>query len=80
MYIPDKIQLGRNFIGAVSIRSGERQSVSGGGLRARRDIDVVYYVAGVTIAGDGDVLFDKCEMILAKGSRETVVAELSDGD
>ena len=41
MEIPDKIQLGRNFVGAVSIRCGERQSFLEGGFRARSKVNVV---------------------------------------
>ena len=39
--IMDKIRLGRNFVGAVSIRCWEKQSVSDGGFRARSEVDVV---------------------------------------
>ena len=38
------------------------------------DVDVIYTIADVTLAGDGDVLRDQCEMVLAECSRETVVA------
>ena len=50
------------------------------GLRSRGKVDVVELVAGVAISGDGDVLFDQCEMVLTEGSSKAVVAELSDGD
>ena len=40
----------------------------------RSEADVVDTIAGVVLAGDGDVLFDQCKMVLAEGSRETVVA------
>ena len=39
-----------------------------GGLRARSKFDVIETIAGVALAGDGDVLFDQCEIVLAKGS------------
>ena len=51
-----------------------RQSVLGGGLRARSKAGVIDTIAGVALAGDGDVLLEKCEMVLAESSRETVVA------
>ena len=41
MEITDKIRLGCQFVGAVRIRCGERQSVSDGGFRARSKVDVV---------------------------------------
>ena len=64
----------------MCIRSGERQSVSHGGLRARSEFNVVETVVGVAISGDGDVLFDQCEMVLAEGSSKAVVAEFLGGD
>ena len=42
-------------------------------------MDVVETVSGVAISGDGDVLFDQCEMFLAKDSSEAIVAEFSNG-
>ena len=51
-----------------------------GGLRARSEVNVIETIYGVALAGDGDVLFYQCEMVLAEGSRETVVAYFSDGD
>ena len=47
---------------------------------AKSEVDVVESVAGVALDGDGDVLFDQCEMVLAEGSSKAVVAEFSDGD
>ena len=64
----------------MCIRSVERQRVLDGGLRARSEIDVVETVAGVALSGDGDVLFDQCEIFLAEASSKAVVADLSDGD
>ena len=57
----------------MCIRSVYRQSVLDGGLQARSKVDAIETIAGVALAGDGDVLFDQCEMVLAEGSRETVV-------
>ena len=64
----------------MCIRSVERQIFLDGGLRASSKVDVVETVASVVIAGDGDVLFDQCEMVLPKGSTKAVIAELSSGD
>ena len=64
----------------MCIQSVEKQSVLDGGLQARSKVDVVETVADVALSGDGDVLFDQCEMVLAEGRRKSVVAELSDGD
>ena len=36
--------------------------------------------ADVAIADDGEFVYDQCEMVLAEGSSEAVVAELSDVD
>ena len=47
---------------------------------ARRKVHVVEDAAGIAIAGDGEVLFNQCEMVLAKGSSQAVVAYLYDGD
>ena len=80
MEIADKIRLGCNFVGAVRIRCRESQSVAEGGGRARREVDIVETVAGVAITGEGDVLFDQCEMGLGKVIIEAVVVELSDGN
>ena len=52
----------------MRIRCGESQSVSDGGFRERSKVDIVETVSGVVIAGDGNVLFDQCEMVLGKGS------------
>ena len=41
MEITDDIRLSRNFVGAVSIRCGESQSVSDGDFRARIEVDIV---------------------------------------
>ena len=80
MEITDKIRLGHHFVGTVSIRRGESQSVAVGGERERNEVDIVETVDGVAINGDGDVLFDQCEMGLGKGSSESVVTELSNGN
>ena len=64
----------------MCIKSGERKSVSDGGFRARSKVDVVETVAGVAIAGDGDVLFDQCEMVLAEGSSKAIVTGFFGGD
>ena len=64
----------------MCIRRVERQSVSEGGLQDRSEVDVVETVAGVALTGDGDVLFDQCEMVLAKGNSKAIVTELTDGD
>ena len=63
----------------MCIRSVERQRVLYVGLRARRKVDVVETVSGITLVGDGDVFFDRYEMVLAEGIREAVTVELSDG-
>ena len=41
MEITDNIRLGRHFVGTVSIRCGERQSVLDGRFRERSKVDVV---------------------------------------
>ena len=58
----------------MCIRSGERQSVSDVGLRARSKVDVVEPAAVGVITGDGDVLFDRFEMVLAEGISKVVFA------
>ena len=58
----------------MCISSVYRQSVLDGGLRARSKVDVIETIVGVALAGDSDVLLDQCDMVLAEGSRETVVA------
>ena len=68
MEITDEIQLGRNVIGAVSIICTKIQIVLDGGFRARSKVDIVVTVADIAIAGDGEILFDQCEMVLGKGS------------
>ena len=78
--IREEIRLGRHFVGAVSIRCGESERVSDGGFRARRKVNIVETVDGVSIASDGDVLFYQCEMGLGKCSSEAVVVEFSDGN
>ena len=57
-----------------------RQSVSDGGLLASSEVDLIDTIAGVALAGDGDVVLGQCEMVLAEGSRETIVAYFFDGD
>ena len=80
MKITEEIRLGCRFVGAVRIRFGEIQSAAVGGGRARSEVDIVETVAGVAIAGDGDILFDQCEMGLGKCRSEAVVVEFSDGN
>ena len=57
-----------------------RQSILDVGLRSRSEVDVTETITGVALAGDGDVLLDQREMVLAEGSRETVITYLSDED
>ena len=64
----------------MCIQSVERQSVLDSEWRARSKVNVVETVAGVALSGDGDVMFDQCEMVLAEGNSKFVVAKLSDGD
>ena len=80
MEITEKIRLRRHFVGALGIHCGESQSVAVSGGRERSEVDIVETVAGVKIADDGDVLFDQSEMGLGKGSSESVIAKLSDGN
>ena len=51
-----------------------RQSILDLGLRSRSEVDVTETITGVALAGDGDVLLDQREMVLAEGSRETIIA------
>ena len=51
-----------------------------GGLRARSKVNAVEAVSEFMIVGDGEFLFDQCEMVLAEGISEAVVADFSNGD